>query len=117
MTPFRDLPIRRKVAVTIVVTSTIVLLLTAAAFMVYEWTTFRQAALTNVTTLSRIIAENSKAALRFKDIADARETIATLRAEPDVVSAAIYDEQGKRIAYYNTGDLPAATLPGSPAGG
>jgi PAS domain S-box-containing protein len=102
MTPFRDLPIRRKVAFVIILTNTIVLLLTSAAFMTYEWITFRHAALTNLTTLSRMIADNTTAALRFHDEADVRETLVTLRAEPDIVSATIYDERGSVIAFYST---------------
>lgn len=102
MTPFRDLPIRRKVALAIVATSAIGLLLNAASFMLYEWATFRQAALTNLSTLSRIMAENSIAALRFKNEEDARDTLATLRAEKDVIAAALFDAQGIRIAAYAT---------------
>jgi PAS domain S-box-containing protein len=102
MTPFRDLPIRRKVALAIVATSAIALLLTSTAFLVYEWSTFRNATLANLTTLSRIIAENSTAALRFNSEDDARETLATLRAERDINAAAIFDAQGRRIAEYRT---------------
>lgn len=117
MTPFRDLPIRRKVALTVVTTSAIVLLLTASAFMAYEWVTFRQDALGNLKTLGRVIAENSTAALSFNNAADAQETIATLRTEPDIISAAIYNGTGKRIAYYTTAETPPPKLDELPLGG
>src|SRR5258706_10085217 len=117
MTPFRDLPIRRKVARAIILTSTIVLLLTSSAFMMYEWVTFRRTALTNLRTLSRVIADNSTAALIFKNETDARETIATLRAEPDIVSVAIHDETGRRVAFYATAQPPPAQLGSLPPEG
>jgi signal transduction histidine kinase len=117
MTSFRDLPIRRKVARVIILTSAIVLLLTSSSFMVYEWVTFRSAALTNLRTLARIIAENNTAALRFHNEADIQETIGTLRAEPDIVSAAIYDETKRRVAFYTTAEPPPATLESLPAEG
>src|SRR4051812_42006570 len=99
MTKFRDQPIRRKVASVVVLTSTIVLLLTAAAFMTYEWATFRHTALADLTTLSRIIADNSTAALRFNNDADVQETLTTLRAEPDITTAAVFDPRGLVIAF------------------
>jgi PAS domain S-box-containing protein len=118
MTPFRDLPIRRKVALTIVATNAIVLLLTSAAFMVYEWSTFRGTALTNLTTLSRIIAENTTAALRFNNDDDARNVLATLRAEKDIVAAALYDAKGRRAAEYRTpnAETPLTLTSVPPAG-
>jgi signal transduction histidine kinase/HAMP domain-containing protein len=118
MTPFRDLPIRRKVAVLIVATSAIALLLTSAAFMVFEWSTFRGAALSNLTTLSRIVAENSTAALRFNNEDDAREMLASLRAEKDIIAAALFDAQGRRIAAYATQQSqPPRTLTSVPTRG
>ena len=118
MRPFRDLPIRRKVALVIVATSAITLLLTSGAFMMYEWTSFRQAALTNLTTLSHIIGENSVAAVRFNNVQDARDTLATLRAERDVVSAALYDAKGIQIAAYDIGkSSPPVRLTSVPAAG
>jgi PAS domain S-box-containing protein len=118
MTPFRDLPIRRKVALAIVATSVIGLLLTSTAFMVYEWTSFRAGALANVTTLGRVIAQNSTAALRFRNEEDAQGTLATLRAETDIITAALYDAQGRLVASYRTGTaVPPAVLTAVPANG
>lgn len=102
MTSFNDLPIRRKVAVAIMATIAIALLLTSSAFLTYEWTIFRRAALSNLVTLSQIIADNSTAALMFKDEGDAGETLGTLRAEKDIIAAAIYDAKGRRLAEYRT---------------
>ncbi len=117
MTPFRDLPIRRKVALVILLTSTIVLLLTAAAFITYEWMTYRRAELANLTTVSRLIADNSTAALRFRNEADVRNTLATLRASPNIVSAAVFDLSGQSVASYSFGrSSPPRVLEQPPEG-
>ena len=117
MTPFRDQPIRRKVALVILLTSTIVLLLTATAFLTYEWATFRGAALSNLTTLGRVIADNTTAALRFGNETDVRETIATLRREPDIVSVAVFDARGTVIAFYSTHRRQPPSLAAMPEAG
>jgi PAS domain S-box-containing protein len=110
MTAFRDLPIRRKVALVVILTSGIVLFLTSAAFMTFEWVTFRSATLTVVSTLGRVIADNSTAALRFRNEAELTQLIATLRADPEIVTAAIYDERGQRLAAYHRLKAPDGTL-------
>ena len=117
MTPFRDLPIRRKVAYVILMTSTIVVLLTSAAFTTYEWVTHRRIARANLATLSRIIADNTTAALRFGDKTNIQETLATLRAEPNIAAAAMYDDRGQRIAGYVNGVVLPVTLSAVPASG
>jgi PAS domain S-box-containing protein len=116
VTPFRDLPLHRKLALTIVVTSAFALLLMSAAFLIYEWRIFRTATLTNLVTLSRIIADNSAPAVSSRNMPEAREIVEALKAEKDIVSAAIYDLRGERMAYYSTTSrLPPATVPAIPA--
>ena len=56
----KDQPIRRKLTIVILLTSTAVLLLTCAAFVAYEVITFRRGLAENLTTLARIAAENSR---------------------------------------------------------
>ncbi len=109
MTPFRDLPIRRKLALVIVLTSTIVVCLTSAAFVAYEWTAYRRDALAHLTTLSRMVADNTAAALRLRQEAEVRETIASLHVDQEIVSAAVFDERGDAIAFYSTNRLQPPT--------
>lgn len=114
MIPFRDLPIRRKVARAVLLTSTMVVFLTAAAFMSYEWVTFRDAALTQLTTIARIIADNSTAAVRFRDPSAAGELLATLDAEQAVVAAALFEGSGQRMATFGASPLVPPALTGTP---
>jgi hypothetical protein len=74
----RDTPIRKKLMTIMLLTSGLVLLLTCAAFMAYEFLTFRQAAVRELSTIGEIIAANSTAALAFQNQDDAREVLAAL---------------------------------------
>lgn len=114
MIPFRDLPIRRKVARAILLTSVMVVLLTAATFMSYEWVTFRESALTQLTTLARIISDNSTAAVRFRDPAAAGQLLATLAAEPAIVGASLFDGSGQRVATFGASPLMPPALAAIP---
>ena len=94
----RDTPIRQKLMTMMLLTSGLVLLLTCAAFVTYEFLTFRNTALRQLATLGQIIAAQSTAALAFDNEDDARETLAALEAEPHVVAAALYDRTGRLFA-------------------
>jgi signal transduction histidine kinase len=97
---FRDLPIRRKLMLVSVLTSGLVLLLASAAFVAYELITFRQAMVRKLTTQADIIGYNSASAIVFNDRSAAADTLAALRAEPQIVSAAIREKGGNILAAY-----------------
>src|ERR1043166_3398367 len=110
---FRDLPIKRKVMSVIMLTSVTVVVLSVAAFMVYELLIFRQAIARNLAVTAAITAENSTAALAFRIQRDASETLAALRAEPHIEAAALYDDQGELFAHYPD-NAPLSTFPKTP---
>lgn len=93
-------PIRHKIMAAIMLTSITVVVLTVAAFMIYDLTTIRKNTIHDFSTLSRVIAGNSTAALAFKNESDAREVLSSLAAEPQILSAALYDTQGQLFATY-----------------
>jgi PAS domain S-box-containing protein len=96
----QDSPIRRKLMSIMLLTSGLVLLVTCTAFMVSEVLTFRRNAVRELSTVGRIIAANSTAALAFQNQEDAREVLAALRAESHIIAATLYDSQGRRFAIY-----------------
>ncbi|MEA3212605.1 MAG: hypothetical protein QOE70_5662 [Chthoniobacter sp.] len=101
---FRDLPIKRKLTVAVLGTTTIALLVACAAFVAYERVTFRRAMERNLTVLADALALNSTVALSFaKDqdtTGDAEETLKALGAEPAVVAACLYNDEGAVHATY-----------------
>jgi len=96
----QDLSIKRKVMAVIMLTSISVVLLTLAAFMVYDLVTYRQTLESNLATIAFITADNSTAALEFNNDKDAEEILAALRAEPHIVMAALYDPRDNIFARY-----------------
>jgi uncharacterized membrane protein affecting hemolysin expression len=79
-------------------TSAAAIVLTCSALILYELVTTRDESLQQVATLARIVSANSTAALAFRDEQDAQEVLATLRTEPSIVAAVLYDEHGKPFA-------------------
>jgi PAS domain S-box-containing protein len=113
MMRFKDHPIRRKLMTVILVTSGAALLLTCVAFIACEWITFRHGLVQNLSTLARITADNTTAALAFDNQGDADEVLSALRFERDVIAAGLYDNAGKLFAYYPT-NAPASAFPIAP---
>ena len=114
VTAFRDLSIRRKQTLIIMLTSTAALLLASAAFVTYELVTFRDAMAQEVSTLAGIIGENCKAALSFDDQSAAEQTLAAVAAEESIVAAAIYTADDLLFARYRRGDAAENLAPTQP---
>lgn len=96
----RDLPIRTKLTLIILMISGVVSVLTCTSLFAYTFVTFRQNTINQLSTLGEIIAANSTAALAFENQADATEVLSALRAEPHIITAALYDAQGLPFATY-----------------
>ena len=107
---FTDTPIQQKLMTMLLLTSGVVLVLTCAAFFAYEFWTYRQAMVRQLSTLGAIIAANSTAALAFDNQEDAQEILAALQAERHIVAACLYDQHGALFAHYPEG-LPADAFP------
>jgi signal transduction histidine kinase len=112
--PLRDMPIQTKLRRVILQTSGAVLLLTCTALFVYELITFKQTSVRELSTLGKIVAANSTAALVFNTPEDASEILLALKAEPQIVAAALYDYDGKLFAYYPV-DATLSEFPSAPA--
>ncbi|HVS66779.1 MAG TPA: ATP-binding protein [Thermoanaerobaculia bacterium] len=76
----------------------------------------RREAVDAAETQARVVALNSGAALVFGDRVFGRDTLAALRAVPDVAAAALFDADGETFAGYQRqrepGPLPAAPREG-----
>jgi signal transduction histidine kinase/CheY-like chemotaxis protein len=100
MTPFRDLPIRRKLTLIVMLTSGIALLLASVGFLAWDLYRFRADALQDLAAQADIIAENTVAALAFEDPDTARETLSTLYVKPAIENASVYAADGRLFAAY-----------------
>ena len=63
----RDLPIRRKLTLVILLTCSLVLLLACGVLALYQVLNFRQGMVRDTTVLANVLAKNTQAALTFQD--------------------------------------------------
>jgi PAS domain S-box-containing protein len=112
MPVLKNTPIRRKLMTLLLLTSGAMVLLTCALFLTSELFTFRQAMIRQASTLGKIVADNSTAAVAFQNADDAQEILNALKAEPHIVAAGLYNKDGKLFTKYPA-TLPDAALPGA----
>lgn len=96
----RNSSIGTKLAIVNAVATIAALVMVLLIALVYEFFTFRQSVAEEIRVQSIIIENNSTAALAFGDANAAAETLAALRASPDIDHAIIYLPDGQPFASY-----------------
>jgi len=94
------------------VTSSAALLLSCVGFVSYHLLSCIQDEKQNLATLGDVIAANSTAALSFRDQSSAEETLRGLKAEPRILKACLYAQDGTLFATY-TRDGSGQSCPAS----
>jgi two-component system cell cycle sensor histidine kinase/response regulator CckA len=113
----RHLSIKGKLIAVTFLSTGATLLLVAIAFAFYAVHTYRQTLVRQLTTQAEIIGFNSESALVFRDEKSASETLAALRAEPQIAFAGIYTPDGRPFATYVRAERAGkATIPESAVG-
>lgn len=80
--------------------SSTALLSACAAFVLYDYFTYRASMVRDLRTHAQITAANSTAAILFHDSKAAAETLAALQAQPHIVSAQVFLPGGALFARY-----------------
>jgi HAMP domain-containing protein len=111
MLTFRDTPIKQKLMIIIMATTTAALLLAGIGIVAFDSFLFRGYLERDLSALARIIADNSTAAISFDDPQTAAETLAALRAKPHLVTACVYRADGTMLAKYARPGASAGCLP------
>src|SRR5467141_3279236 len=117
MSKTQDHSISRKLTWMNMLVSSAALLLACTAFIAYDMVTFRETLVRNLSTQAQIIGSNTASALLFNDQQSAENTLAALRASPEILSACIYTPDGRPFATYSrdqAGQIHA--LPAIPPG-
>jgi signal transduction histidine kinase len=109
----KNSPLQRKLMSVMLLTSAVVLLLMCTAYMVLEYSSYRQTEKSQIATLGSVVARNSTAALAFKSVSDAVEILNALKAEKSIAVACLYDQDGKIFAKYPA-DTTDAVFPAIP---
>lgn len=100
MKAFRDLPIRQKMlALTLLICGSVLCVVVAALFT-FQVLNFRSNFERDTATLAVIIANNSTAAMAFRDEQAATEVVGALQAKPTVVSASLVLPDGTLFAHF-----------------
>ena len=94
------LSLRHKLIAITMVTCLAALSSTGAVFAAWEWVTLRRTVTRDVATHARILADNCRAALTFRDTADADEILRTVEVVPSIAMACVYTETGALFAAY-----------------
>jgi PAS domain S-box-containing protein len=97
---FKTMSIKRKQMLIIMLVAGIALVLACSGFGTYEVLTFRRTMVQKLTTLAEIVGDSAAVTLDFDDPKTAEETLAQLKAEPNITDAGIYDAHGKLFAAY-----------------
>ncbi len=99
--PFRDVPIRRKLMIIVMITTAAALVAAGVGIVVLDSILMRRELRRDLSALVQIVGDNSTGALSFDDPAAAAQTLGSLRSRPHVVDACIYRTNGTLLARYS----------------
>src|SRR5207237_8995498 len=105
--------IKRKMIVVIMFTTISALVLTVTIFLLYDLASVRRSILRNLETIGYIIAANSSQPLGLQSPEAASQVLSSLKANPHVLAAAIFDAKGSLYAQYPT-ERPSGSFPRKP---
>jgi PAS domain S-box-containing protein len=100
MKSFGDLGIQRKMQVMNLLICAAVLLVAIATLFTFQVVTFRSSFQRDTATLAAVIANNSTAAIAFKDEQTAAEVVRALQAKPTVIAASLVLPDGALFAHF-----------------
>ena len=97
---FRRLPIKYKLIVVVLLTTTIGLTFTGAVYLSYDKIKQRESLIQEMLVLSKVVALRSAVALSFNDRKNAFATISTLSIRKNMRLICMYDQQGEIFVQY-----------------
>ena len=116
---FRDVPIRRKLTVLLLLASVSGVVLTGVGLAGYAWVSRRAAIESDLALVSSILASNATAALAFRDPVTANEILSAIQAKPDLETGCLYlaapGEAPRLFSRYSITEVDCPAQPG-PAG-
>jgi two-component system, sensor histidine kinase and response regulator len=107
---FRKSSIKRQLISIMLLTSGLVLAVTALSFLVCDAISFRQGLKQNLAMLTNIIASNTNAAIVFNDPKSAQDTLEGLAANPHILTAYIILDGDRVFASYRRKTLPGSRV-------
>jgi methyl-accepting chemotaxis protein len=106
-----NIPIRRKLMLITVLAAAIALLLASLILVVYEVMSYRAEKSQDIGVQAEILASSVAPALLFGDAKAAHEYLNALKANGDIVAAAVYASNGSLFAHYARADTETMAPP------
>ncbi len=100
---FKDLSLKRKLTIILMVTSTIAVLMASATSVIFTYFHQREQLTSQLTVLADVIAHNCQASLSFGIPEDAENLLTGLKVRPTIKCACILDASGLEFAKYDNG--------------
>ena len=107
----RDLSLKRKVMLIVMLTSSVALLLASAGFLAYDLSVFRARMSQDLIAQAEIIGVNSAASLKSSDKKATSAILDALRAKDEIVAAAFYSPDGRLLTYYQRDPANPVEIP------
>src|ERR1700691_4893350 len=105
------LSLRRKLTLVIMIIPFVALCAAGIGFAEYGVYRFKELRLEDLNALANILGTNSMAPLAFKDPSSAQDILRALAAKPHILSAVIYERDGKPFAVYHNGEPRSVYTP------
>src|SRR5687768_4146990 len=112
----KNVSIKRKLTLVTMLTSGAALIVACALFGVYDYVTYRQTLVKEMSTMADLVGGNSTAALSFDDRESATQILARLHIQSSIVNAALFDARGQQFASYERAGSDGAAACGGDAG-
>lgn len=97
---YGDWPVRKKLSLIVVAAAGVLISVMVTGVSVEKILSYRAKSHNHSMVLAGVIGENSTAALSFRDKDTAEEILGALKAESDVLEAALYSKEGALFAQY-----------------
>jgi signal transduction histidine kinase/CheY-like chemotaxis protein len=111
--------VRHKLLLLVLATNLCALALAGVGLLYHDLSDNRDTTVRELTSIAAILGQGSALAIEFDDAKVANENLALLRANPNILTAAIYNARGQLIATYRRDGAapvaPAVQMPGDGA--
>jgi signal transduction histidine kinase len=106
------LSLKHKLIAIIMLTCVASLVLVGAVSIAWEWTDLRRTMVHDLASYAEVLADNCKAAITFRDPADAGACLRTVGTVPSITAACVYTREGELFAtFVRQGTTPVLPPP------
>lgn len=107
---FSDISIKKKLILALMIVSSVGVLIAGGLLIIFELVNLKKSMLQDITSLTNVVADNSKGALSFADRIDARAVLLSLESESSIKLAIIYDSNENVFSSYLRSDMSKERL-------